>query len=82
MATPPRLLIEALLVPGDTVPTNVVRAVVIANRFNHVRRLAIAAFTAMSFVVLSGNHDRWCESYHAAEIAAEASSSHSLKTPR
>jgi uncharacterized membrane protein len=57
VATPPGLLIEALLLPGDTVPTNEVRAVVIADRFNHVRRLAIAAFTAMSFIVLSGNHD-------------------------
>ena len=57
VATPPRLLIEALLLPGDTVPANMVRAVGIADRFNHVRRFAIAAFTAIGFVVLSRNHD-------------------------
>jgi hypothetical protein len=56
VTTPARLLVEALLVPGHTVPTKIVQTVIVADRFNHVRGLSIATFAAMSLVVFSGNH--------------------------
>jgi hypothetical protein len=52
MVTPPtRLLIKSLLLPRGTIPTNVVRAIIIPDGLNHVRRLSIAALAAINLFV-------------------------------
>jgi hypothetical protein len=56
MCSPPaRLLIETLLVALDAIPTEMVQAIVVANRLYDVRCLSVTAFAAICFSVLS-----WC----------------------
>src|SRR5215831_15948753 len=62
-ATPTWLLIKPLLLPADAIPAHIVQPVIVADRFDHVRCLSIAAFAAMNFIVFSGNHVRG-KSYH------------------
>jgi hypothetical protein len=63
-ATPTRLLIKSLLLPAHAIPAYIVQPVVVADRFDHVRCLSIAAFAAINFVVFSRNHDWLSGSYH------------------
>ena len=53
---PPRLLIESLLLPLNTVPALVVRSVIRTERFDDVRCFAIATFAAMRYEVFNA-HD-------------------------
>ena len=56
-ASPARLLIEPFFLPSDAIPTQIVQTVIVSDRFNHMSRLSIAAFTAMNLVVFSWDHD-------------------------
>ena len=58
MAAPARLLIETLLLPRYTVPTNVMQTIVVADRFDDVRGLSIATFATIDFLMCSRNHHR------------------------
>jgi hypothetical protein len=51
-----RALIKALLVPRDTIPAKMMQTIIVTDRFNHVRRLSIAAFAPIGVFVFSGNH--------------------------
>jgi hypothetical protein len=71
MTTPAGLLIESLFLPRDAVPTDVVRTVVIPDRFDDVRSFSIAALAAVNLFVFSRNHVLFAESYHVATYRAE-----------
>jgi hypothetical protein len=55
-AAPSRLLIEAFFLPLYAIPAIVMQTIIVAQRFNDVRRLSIASFAAIGCTVFSGDH--------------------------
>ena len=55
-ASPTGLGVESFLMPLNAIPTQMAGAIVGANRFNDVRRLAIASFASIKFSVCARYH--------------------------
>lgn len=55
-SAPAGFLIEAFLVPPDTIPTDVMQTIVVGNRLYDVRRLLVALFATIDPAVFSRCH--------------------------